>query len=54
MGSAVEKFVSGLVGTSFCTSTIAKDALVSRTIQTVGRILPTRILGALHHQYVRI
>jgi hypothetical protein len=31
-----------------------KDAPVPRTVQTVGRILPTPILGGLHHQYVRI
>jgi hypothetical protein len=31
-----------------------KDAPVPRAIQTFGRILPTPILGGLHHQYVRI
>jgi hypothetical protein len=31
-----------------------KDAPVSRSIQVVGRILPTPILGGLHHPYVRI
>jgi transposase InsO family protein len=31
-----------------------KDAPVSRAVQAVGRILPTPILGGLHHQYVRI
>ena len=31
-----------------------KDAPVPRTVQTVGRILPTSILGGLLHQYVRI
>ena len=31
-----------------------KDAPVPRAVQAVGRILPTPILGGLHHQYVRI
>jgi hypothetical protein len=31
-----------------------KDAPVPRAVQVVGRILPTPILGGLHHQYVRI
>jgi hypothetical protein len=31
-----------------------KDAPVPRAVQVVGRILSTPILGALHHQYVRI
>jgi hypothetical protein len=31
-----------------------KDAPISRAVQAVGRILPTPILGGLHHQYVRI
>jgi hypothetical protein len=31
-----------------------KDAPASRAIQRVGRILPTPILGGLHHQCVRI
>ncbi len=31
-----------------------KDAPVPRDVQAVGRILPTPILGGLHHQYVRI
>jgi transposase InsO family protein len=30
-----------------------KDAL-PRTVQAIGRILPTPILGGLHHHYVRI
>jgi hypothetical protein len=30
------------------------DAVVPRAIQAVGRILPTPILGGLHHHYVRI
>src|SRR5450759_3552818 len=28
-----------------------KDAPVPRAVQAVGRILPTPILGGLHHQY---
>jgi transposase InsO family protein len=31
-----------------------KDAPLPRAIQAVGRILPTPILGGLHHHYVRI
>ena len=31
-----------------------KDAPVPRAVQAVGRILPTPILGGLHHQYARI
>jgi transposase InsO family protein len=31
-----------------------KDAPVPRAVQAVGRILPTPILGRLHHHYVRI
>ena len=31
-----------------------KDAPVPRPVQAVGRILPTPILGGLHHRYVRI
>ena len=31
-----------------------KDAPVPRAAQAAGRILPTPILGGLHHQYVRI
>jgi hypothetical protein len=31
-----------------------KDAPVPRAVEAVGRILPTPILGGLHHQYVRI
>ena len=31
-----------------------KDAPIPRGVQAVGRILPTPILGGLHHQYVRI
>lgn len=31
-----------------------KDAPVPRAVQAVGRILPTPILGGLHHQHVRI
>ena len=31
-----------------------KDAPVPRAVQAVGRILPTPILGGLHHRYVRI
>jgi hypothetical protein len=30
-----------------------KDAPIPRAVQAVGRILPTPILGGLHHQYVR-
>ena len=31
-----------------------KDAPVPRAVQAIGRILPTPILGGLHHQYTRI
>ena len=31
-----------------------KDAPVPRAVQAIGRILPTPILGGLHHRYVRI
>jgi hypothetical protein len=31
-----------------------KHAPVPRAVQVIGRILPTPILGGLHHQYVRI
>ncbi len=31
-----------------------KDAPVPRAVQAIGRILPTPILGGLHHKYVRI
>jgi uncharacterized protein YbjT (DUF2867 family) len=31
-----------------------KDSPVTRSVETVGRILPLSILGGLHHQYVRI
>ena len=31
-----------------------KDAPIPRGVQAVGRILPTPILGGLHHHYVRI
>ena len=31
-----------------------KDAPLPRSVEAVGRILPTPILGGLHHQYVRI
>ena len=31
-----------------------KDAPLPRVVQAVGRILPTPILGGLHHHYVRI
>jgi transposase InsO family protein len=31
-----------------------KDAPLPRTVQAIGRILPTPILGGLHHHYVRI
>jgi hypothetical protein len=31
-----------------------KDAPVPRTVQAIGRILPTPILCGLHHHYVRI
>ena len=31
-----------------------KDAPLPRAVQAIGRILPTPILGGLHHYYVRI
>ncbi|WGJ15317.1 integrase core domain-containing protein [Methylocapsa sp. D3K7] len=31
-----------------------KDAPVPRAVHAIGRILPTPILGGLHHHYVRI
>ena len=31
-----------------------KDAPLPRAVQAIGRILPTPILGGLHHHYVRI
>jgi len=31
-----------------------KDAWISRAVQAFARILPTPVLGGLHHQYVRI
>jgi transposase InsO family protein len=31
-----------------------KDAPVSRTVQVVGSIVATPVLGGLHHQYIRI
>ena len=33
---------------------LMKDAPIPRAVQVVGRILPTPILGGLHHQYARI
>ena len=33
---------------------LAKDAPLPRSIQTVGSILPLPVLGGLHHHYVRI
>ena len=33
---------------------LSKDTPKPRAVQVVGRILPTPILGGLHHQYVRI
>jgi transposase InsO family protein len=33
---------------------LSKDAPLPRTVHTVGRILPTPILGGLHHHYIRI
>jgi transposase InsO family protein len=33
---------------------LSKDAPVPRAVQAIGRILPTPILGGLHHHYVRI
>ena len=32
---------------------LGKDAPVPRAVQAVGRIVPTPILGGLHHQYLR-
>jgi hypothetical protein len=31
-----------------------KDAPIPRVAQTVVRMLPVRILGGLHHQYIRV
>jgi transposase InsO family protein len=33
---------------------LGKDAPIPRAVQAVGRIVPRPILGALHHEYVRI
>ena len=33
---------------------LQKDAPISRTVRTVGRVLPLPMLGGLHHQYVRV
>jgi len=33
---------------------LSKDAPISRTAETVGRIVCRPILGGLHHHYVRI
>jgi transposase InsO family protein len=33
---------------------LSKDAPIPRAVQVIGRILPTPILGGLHHQYARI
>jgi transposase InsO family protein len=33
---------------------LKKDAPVPRAVQAIGCILSTRILGRLHHQYIRI
>ena len=33
---------------------LAKDSPLTRSVQTIGRILPLPILGGLHHRYVRI
>jgi transposase InsO family protein len=33
---------------------VNKDALLPRTVHSVGRILPTPFLGGLHHLYVRV
>jgi transposase InsO family protein len=33
---------------------LAKDSPLTRSVQTVGSILPLPILGGLHHHYVRI
>jgi hypothetical protein len=33
---------------------LSKDAPIPRAVQVVGRILLMPILGALHHQYVRM
>ena len=35
-------------------SPLNKAAPVPRAVHSVGRVLPTPILGGLHHQYVRI
>ena len=33
---------------------LAKDSPLTRSVQTIGRILPLPILGGLHHRYVRV
>ena len=33
---------------------LQKDAPISPTVRTVGRVLPLPMLGGLHHQYVRV
>ena len=33
---------------------LAKDSPLTRSVQTIGRILPLPILGGLRHRYVRI
>ena len=33
---------------------LSKDAPIPRAVQVIGRILPTPILGGLHHQYARM
>jgi hypothetical protein len=33
---------------------LAKDAPLTRSVQSAGSIIPLPILGGLHHHYVRI
>jgi len=47
-------FLYGLLQQRENTPFLNKDAPLPRAVQAIGRILPTPILGGLHHHYVRI